>query len=549
MEAEEFIDLQRIEVSEVGKEVLRKEEGEMVEDHVEKKDDQLPLESSVSNGADLEKHLSENGPESALEPVALESKVEVDLFAVGTKRRRISYSSQQPSVRVVYSLLTRESKNKLGELMQQWSDWHSRNASTRKDSTEESLESGEETYFPALCVGLEKSSTVTFWMDNQARLDGKIGNSSEIESVPMYDRGFTKGSSSGEGLASLERCAESPEHDSRCFNCGSYNHSLKECPKPRDNVAVNNARKKHNSKRKTPLGPRLPTRYYQNSPGGKFDGIKPGVIGSETRQCLGIGEFDPPPWLNRMREIGYPPGYLGTEDEAEPSGITIYTDEKSEEACEDGEILETDNSISQEGKKMMIDFPGINAPIPENADSRCWAASPKQTHGPASGRDWSNPRSSHSEGRQFFDRRSTEDYTDDAPPGTSGHYSSHMQSPGVFSPSYGSESESSRLHNSIPRSPSLTRSYSERRRSSLAYDSSHSRNHGSYNDPSHSPHVPSYYNHGTPSYSSPRSSSWQSPRSPARSDPWGLDDRHRQRGTHDSSRWKDHYDYQHHHRR
>ena len=26
--------------------------------------------------------------------------------------------------------------------------------------------------------------------------------------------------------------------------------------------------------------------------------------------CL-LQEFDPPPWLNRMREIGYPPGYLG----------------------------------------------------------------------------------------------------------------------------------------------------------------------------------------------------------------------------------------------
>ena len=22
-------------------------------------------------------------------------------------------------------------------------------------------------------------------------------------------------------------------------------------------------------------------------------------------------ELDPPPWLNRMREMGYPPGYLG----------------------------------------------------------------------------------------------------------------------------------------------------------------------------------------------------------------------------------------------
>lgn len=76
---------------------------------------------------------------------------------------------------------------------------------------------------------------------------------------------------------------------SRCFNCGSYNHSLKECPKPRDNAAVNSARKQHNSKRNLPAGPRLPTRYYQNSPGGKFDGLRAGALGAETRQCLGIG--------------------------------------------------------------------------------------------------------------------------------------------------------------------------------------------------------------------------------------------------------------------
>lgn len=76
---------------------------------------------------------------------------------------------------------------------------------------------------------------------------------------------------------------------SRCFNCGSYNHSLKECPKPRDNAAVNSARKQHNSKRNLPAGSRLPTRYYQNSPGGKFDGLRAGVLGAETRQCLGIG--------------------------------------------------------------------------------------------------------------------------------------------------------------------------------------------------------------------------------------------------------------------
>lgn len=76
---------------------------------------------------------------------------------------------------------------------------------------------------------------------------------------------------------------------SRCFNCGSYSHSLKDCPKPRDAVAVNIARKQHKSKRIQNAISRNSTRYYQNSPKGKYDGLRPGVLDSETRRLLGLG--------------------------------------------------------------------------------------------------------------------------------------------------------------------------------------------------------------------------------------------------------------------
>lgn len=76
---------------------------------------------------------------------------------------------------------------------------------------------------------------------------------------------------------------------SRCFNCGSYNHSLKECPKPRDNIAVSNARKQQKTRRNQNASSRNPTRYYQSTPGGKYDGLKPGVLDIETRKLLGLG--------------------------------------------------------------------------------------------------------------------------------------------------------------------------------------------------------------------------------------------------------------------
>nr|GFC79080.1 zinc finger CCHC domain-containing protein 8-like [Tanacetum cinerariifolium] len=115
----------------------------------------------------------------------------------------------------------------------------------------------------------------------------------------------------------------------------------------------------------------------------KFDGLRPGVLDPETRKLLGLAEADPPPWLNRMREMGYPPGYLDAEDEDRPSGIEIFGEEvvvvaAVKQETEDGEILDMDISPphdtaiqtpkSEPPKKMSVQFPGVNAPIPENAD-------------------------------------------------------------------------------------------------------------------------------------------------------------------------------------
>lgn len=76
---------------------------------------------------------------------------------------------------------------------------------------------------------------------------------------------------------------------SRCFNCGSYSHALRECPRPRDNVAVNNARSKLKSQRNQNSSSRNPTRYYQDSSAGKYAGLRPGALDDATRQLLGLG--------------------------------------------------------------------------------------------------------------------------------------------------------------------------------------------------------------------------------------------------------------------
>ena len=41
----------------------------------------------------------------------------------------------------------------------------------------------------------------------------------------------------------------------------------------------------------------------------EYLGLQPGQLSDETREALGLGPLDPPPWLDKMRQLGYPPMY------------------------------------------------------------------------------------------------------------------------------------------------------------------------------------------------------------------------------------------------
>ncbi|KAG9139278.1 hypothetical protein Leryth_011279 [Lithospermum erythrorhizon] len=345
----------------------------------------------------------------------------------------MTVDDQQPSVRVMYNSLTRASRKKLEELLQQWSEWHCPSS----NDLNEVLESGEQIYFPALNLGVEKASAVPFWIDDRTKnptnkdfvpLDGN--------SVPLYDRGFSSALTSVDGPNNLESNLE-VLNSSRCFNCGSYSHSLRECPKPRDRVAVDKAKKEHTSKRSHNASSRNPTRYYQSSPRGKFDGLRPGLLNSETRQLLGLGELDPPPWMNRMRELGYPPGYLDSQDGDQPSGITIFADEESKEETK-GNILEIGSheqsrkKSPKPPKKMSVEYPGINAPIPDNAGRMHWKALTSTSDGYYRKCDSSLDSFSKSYDLGTYNARS--DYQDDRHPGSHGRLS--LQRYGLSSDSF-----------------------------------------------------------------------------------------------------------------
>lgn len=120
--------------------------------------------------------------------------------------------------------------------------------------------------------------------------------------------------------------------------------------------------------------------------------------------------------------------FLDPDDVDQPSGITIFADEEIKDQ-EDGEIIERENPEPPQ-KKMTVEFPGINAPIPKNADKERWAAATSYLDIP---RNQSHHRLNHSSdsvsrGHHHREQRWYRDSRDDGPPGVEPGYSSPMSS-------------------------------------------------------------------------------------------------------------------------
>ena len=53
----------------------------------------------------------------------------------------------------------------------------------------------------------------------------------------------------------------------------------------------------------------------------------PGQLSAELRAALDISASAPPPWLARMRRLGYPPGYIVPDVEAVAGDTVCGTDD------------------------------------------------------------------------------------------------------------------------------------------------------------------------------------------------------------------------------
>ncbi|KAJ4941707.1 hypothetical protein JOQ06_011583 [Pogonophryne albipinna] len=143
---------------------------------------------------------------------------------------------------------------------------------------------------------------------------------------------------------------------SMCFNCGSIGHQLRDCPKPKDMAAINERRKEFNQNSNQSM--QSNQRYHADEVEERFAKYKPGVMSEELLTALGIEGNTLPPLIYRMRQMGYPPGWL-KEAEMEDSGLTMYDGNVSNE----GNTKDNSQNISYDVSKL-VDFPGFNVSAP-----------------------------------------------------------------------------------------------------------------------------------------------------------------------------------------
>ncbi|KAK7933081.1 hypothetical protein WMY93_003977 [Mugilogobius chulae] len=163
--------------------------------------------------------------------------------------------------------------------------------------------------------------------------------------IPVYQQVFTQ--VIGTDGQDIEMKEKRPK--SMCFNCGSAGHQLRDCPKPKDIAAINERRKEFNQNSNQNM---QSNRYHADEVDERFSKYKPGIMSEELLSALGIDNCTLPPLIYRMRQLGYPPGWL-KEAEMENSGLALY------DGNADGSSTDDPLKVSYDVSKL-VEFPGFN---------------------------------------------------------------------------------------------------------------------------------------------------------------------------------------------
>ncbi|XP_053135708.1 zinc finger CCHC domain-containing protein 8 isoform X2 [Hemicordylus capensis] len=177
--------------------------------------------------------------------------------------------------------------------------------------------------------------------------------------IPKYQQVFTQILS----LDGQEIQVKPKRPKPHCFNCGSEDHQMKDCPQPRNAARISEKRKEFMDACGEVGNQNFQQRYHADEVEERFGRFKPGIISEELQDALGVTDQTLPPFIYRMRQLGYPPGWL-KEAEMEKSGLTLYDGEASPgNEMEEEEYYQQNQSITYDVSKL-INYPGFNMSPP-----------------------------------------------------------------------------------------------------------------------------------------------------------------------------------------
>ncbi|XP_063171763.1 zinc finger CCHC domain-containing protein 8 isoform X1 [Candoia aspera] len=177
--------------------------------------------------------------------------------------------------------------------------------------------------------------------------------------IPKYQQVFTQ-ILSLDGQEIQVKAKSRPK--SHCFNCGSEDHQMKDCPQPRNSARISEKRKEFMDACGEAGSQNFQQRYHADEVEERFGRFRPGIISEELQDALGVTDKTLPPFIYRMRQLGYPPGWL-KEAEMEKSGLTLY-DGKAPPGSETEEECHQQHPCITYDISKLINYPGFNTSTP-----------------------------------------------------------------------------------------------------------------------------------------------------------------------------------------
>ncbi|XP_014714236.2 zinc finger CCHC domain-containing protein 8 isoform X1 [Equus asinus] len=147
-----------------------------------------------------------------------------------------------------------------------------------------------------------------------------------------------------------------------CFNCGSEEHQMKDCPMPRNAARISEKRKEYMDACGETNNQNFQQRYHAEEVEERFGRFKPGVISEELQDALGVTDKSLPPFIYRMRQLGYPPGWL-KEAELENSGLALYDGKDGADGETEAGEVQQNKSVTYDLSKL-VTYPGFNISTP-----------------------------------------------------------------------------------------------------------------------------------------------------------------------------------------